>query len=100
MTSQRSGDQSCSPWYISDVLCFQEYPQKFRIRVSLVFGFFFGQNSDCGTMLSKGRLQYKWLKFVKFTENKVIGMGCGMLGGVSDDTFASTQVSNFKIIIV
>lgn len=42
-------------------------------------------------MLSKGRLQYKWLKFVKFTENKVIGMGCGMLGGVS-----GTPVQVFK----
>lgn len=51
-------------------------------------------------MLSKGRLQYKWLKFVKFTENKVIGMGRGMLGGASGDTCARMQVSYFKILIV
>lgn len=48
-------------------------------------------------MLSKDRLQYT---FVKFTENKVIGMRCGMLGDVGCGTRASMQVSYFKILTV
>lgn len=57
-----------------------------------IFNFFIGKNSDCGRTLSKGRVECKWLKFVKFTENKVIEMGRGMLGGVSGDICASMQV--------